>query len=241
MSNRTRDKNKRARLSLQNRDIFKAQINKIIDNMGLKKENEPEVTKEEDPLKFFSQEQRKKEKEEEKKKYLLPINEEDDPLKYFENKKDEEKELDPIKFVKRESIGDSIGLNLPLHDEKKLANALEKNDIPEEIIVKKKEKKEEGKTHEQKMAKRMKTAIRLSERASLVMKANDKLLQRLQESIKGVAAENAVKPTGNEAGGNTLLTADVQVDPAKNPTNPPTKTKEIDLKSFMGNKPKKNE
>ena len=141
MSNRLRDKNKRARLSLQNRDIFKAQINKIIDNMGLKKENEPEVTQEEDPLKFFSQQQRKKEKEEEKKKYLLPINEEDDPLKYFENKKDEEKELDPIKFVKRESIGDSIGLNLPLHDEEKLANALENNDIPEEIIVKKKIKK----------------------------------------------------------------------------------------------------
>ncbi len=241
MSNRLRDKNKRARLSLQNRDIFKAQINKIIDNMGLKKENEPEVTQKENPLKFFSQQQRKKEKEEEKKKYLLPINEEDDPLKYFENKKDEEKELDPIKFVKRESIGDSIGLNLPLHDEEKLANALENNDIPEEIIVKKKEKKEgEGKTKEQKMAKRMKTAIRLSERASLVMKANDKLLQRLQESIKGVAAENAVKPTGNEAGGNTLLSADAQVDPAKN-TNPATKTKEIDLKSFMGNKPKKNE
>ena len=72
MSNRTRDKNKRARLSLQNRDIFKAQINKIIDNMGLKKENEPEVTQEEDPLKFFSQEQRKKEKEEEKKKIFTP-------------------------------------------------------------------------------------------------------------------------------------------------------------------------
>jgi hypothetical protein len=242
MSNRLKDKNRRARMSLQNRELFKNQMNKIIDNMGLKK-NEPEVTEEEDPLKFFSQQQRKKEKEEERKKYLLPISEEDDPLKYFENKNDEEKELDPLKFVKKESVGEAIDFNLAKHDEEKLATALENNDIPEEVIVNKKEEKEGEKkiNKEQLLARRMKTALRLSQRSSFEVKPNTKLLQRIQESIKAVTSDNIVKPTGNEAGGNTLLGAEAQIDPAKNPTKPTTKTKEINLKEMLENKPKKNE
>ena len=242
MSNRLKDKNRRARMSLQNRELFKNQMNKIIDNMGLKK-NEPEVTEEEDPLKFFSQQQRKKEKEEERKKYLLPISEEDDPLKYFENKNDEEKELDPLKFVKKESVGEAIDFNLAKHDEEKLATALENNDIPEEVIVNKKEEKEGEKkiNKEQLLARRMKTALRLSQRSSFEVKPNTKLLQRIQESIKAVTSDNIVKPTGNEAGGNTLLGAEAQIDPAKNPTQPTTETKEIDLEKIIGSKPKKNE
>jgi hypothetical protein len=242
MSNRLKDKNRRARMSLQNRELFKNQMNKIIDNMGLKK-NEPEVTEEEDPLKFFSQQQRKKEKEEERKKYLLPISEEDDPLKYFENKNDEEKELDPLKFVKKESVGEAIDFNLAKHDEEKLATALENNDIPEEVIVNKKEEKEGEKkvNKEQLLARRMKTALRLSQRSSFEVKPNTKLLQRIQESIKAVTSDNIVKPTGNEAGGNTLLGPEAQVDPAKNPTQPTTKMKEIDLGKILGDKPKKNE
>ena len=83
MNNRKRDKNRRARLSLQNKDLVRNQLNIVMENMGIKQEEE--VTEEEDPLKFFSQQQRKKEKEEERKKYLLPIEEEDDPLKFFKS------------------------------------------------------------------------------------------------------------------------------------------------------------
>ena len=97
MNNRKRDKNRRARLSLQNKDLVRNQLDLVIQNMGLKAE-EPEVTEEEDPLKFFSQQQRKKEKEEEAKKYLHPIAEEDDPLKYFDKKEESEIEQDPLKL-----------------------------------------------------------------------------------------------------------------------------------------------
>ena len=140
MSNRRRDKNKRARLSLQNRDLVRNQLNLVIENMGLKQE-EPEVTEEEDPLKFFSQQQRKKEKEEEAKKYIHPISEEEDPLKFFDKNDKEEKEEDPLKFLKKEENvedGSKILENLAAHDEKKLAEAIENNDIPEEINVQKK-------------------------------------------------------------------------------------------------------
>jgi hypothetical protein len=236
MSNRLKDKNRRARMSLQNRELFKNQMNKIIDNMGLKK-NEPEVTEEEDPLKFFSQQQRKKEKEEERKKYLLPITEEDDPLNFFKNQDNEEKEQDPLKFIKQEELAEGapkvLG-NLAKHDEEKLAEAILKNDIPEEVIVNKKERSDSGdkEKRKKKMDRRMKTALRFSQRPNIAGKTTEKLLQRLQEK-KPVNPEINVKQTGNEQSGNTLLSADEQIDPANNTTKT-IKTKEIDLKNFMG-------
>ena len=242
MNNRRRDKYKRQRLSLQNRDLVRNQLNLVMENMGIKPEDEPEVTEEEDPLKFFSQQERKRKKEEEAKKYLLPITEEEDPLKFFEQQKEnEEKEKDPLKFVKEsdeEKPADQKVLgNLALHDEKKLAEAIKNNDIPEEIVIKKKEhsNSQEKKNKEQKMVKRMKTALRFSQREALVTRAKDKLLKRLQES-SNAKAENVVKPITNEPSGNTLLGAEEQINPTTQTTT--KQTKEIDLKSFMGN-PKK--
>lgn len=242
MNNRRRDKNKRQRLSLQNRDLVRNQLNIVIDNMGMKPEDEPEVTEEEDPLKFFSQQERKKKKEEEAKKYLLPISEEEDPLKYFEQQKEtEEKEQDPLKFVKKsdeENPAEQKVLGkLALHDEEKLAEAIKNNDIPEEIVIKKKEEgsNSQEKNKEQKMVKRMKTALRFSERAALVTRAKDKLLKRLHDS-RNAKAENAAKPTTNVSSGNTLLGAEEQINPTTQTTT--KQTKEIDLKSFM-DKPKK--
>lgn len=243
MNNRRRDKYKRQRLSLQNRDLVRNQLNLVMENMGIKPEDEPEVTEEEDPLKFFSQQERKRKKEEEAKKYLLPITEEEDPLKFFEQQKEtEEKEQDPLKFVKKsdeEKPADQKVLgNLALHDEKKLAEAIKNNDIPEEIVIKKKEgssNSQEKKDKEQKMVKRMKTALRFSQREALVTRAKDKLLKRLQES-SNAKAENVVKPITNEPSGNTLLGAEEQINPTTQTTT--KQTKEIDLKSFM-DKPKK--
>jgi len=244
MSNRRRDKNKRARLSLQNRDLVRNQLNLVIENMGLKEE-EPEVTEEEDPLKFFSQQQRKKEKEEEAKKYLHPIAEEDDPLKFFEKKDNEEKEEDPLKFLKKEENvedGSKILENLAAHDEQKLAEAINKNDIPEEIIV---QKKGNGpitsEDKEKKMAKKLRTALRLSQKVNIVKRLNEKLLNRVKNSNKNVAnAEDAIKKTSATNDGNTLLAADEQIDPTKD-GQPIKQTKEVDLKSFMENKSKKDE
>lgn len=242
MNNRRRDKYKRQRLSLQNRDLVRNQLNLVMENMGIKPEDEPEVTEEEDPLKFFSQQERKRKKEEEAKKYLLPITEEEDPLKFFEQQKENaEKEQDPLKFVKEsdEQNPDKQKVlgNLALHDEKKLAEAIKNNDIPEEIVIKKKEhsNSQEKKNKEQKMVKRMKTALRFSQREALVTRAKDKLLKRLQES-RNSKAEKAAKSTTNEPSGNTLLGAEEQINPTTQTTT--KQTKEIDLKSFMGN-PKK--
>ena len=52
-----RDKEKRKRMSLQNQDLRNKL--RLADN---EKEEEREVTEEEDPLKFFSQQQRKRDK-----------------------------------------------------------------------------------------------------------------------------------------------------------------------------------
>ena len=141
MNNKRRDKQKRQRLSLQNQNLVRNQLNLVIEN--LKKEEEQEVTKEEDPLKYFSQQLRKQEKEKEREKYLKTIKEEEDPLKFFENNENkEEKELDPLKFVKKneelnETDEPKVLGNLALHDEEKLAEAIKNNDIPEEIIINK--------------------------------------------------------------------------------------------------------
>ena len=59
MNNRKRDKQRRQRLSLQNRDLVRNQLNLVIEKIK-QEEEEREVTKEEDPLKYFSQQLRKK-------------------------------------------------------------------------------------------------------------------------------------------------------------------------------------
>ena len=63
MKNKLRDKQKRQRLSLQNRDLVRNQLNFVIDKI---KEEDKEVTEEEDYLGNFR-------KEKEKEKYLLAI------------------------------------------------------------------------------------------------------------------------------------------------------------------------
>ena len=245
MSNRIRDKKRRARLSLQNRDLASNQLNLFLQNMGLKQE-EPEVTEEEDYLKIFSQQQRKKEKEEEAKKYLHPIAEEDDPLKFFDQKVNEEKEQDPLKFLKNEEKGDDgskILENLSKYDEKKLAEAIKNNDIPEEINVqKKKNERSSSEDKEKKMAKKLRTALRLSQKVNLVRRINEKLLNRVKNSNKNVAnVEEAIKKaTDSTKDGNTLLAEDEQIDPTKN-GQPIRQTKEVDLKSFMKKNSKKDD
>ena len=233
MNNRKRDKNRRARLSLQNKDLVRNQLDLVIQNMGLKAE-EPEVTEEEDPLKFFSQQQRKKEKEEEAKKYLHPIAEEDDPLKYFDKKEESEIEQDPLKFLKKNENPDENKVlgNLALHDEKKLAEDIKNNNIPEEIIINKKDDEETSSENKQKrMEKKLKTAMRLSQRVNLVRKINEKLLGRIKNIKKVANAQDNIKKS-ETSNGNTLLSAEEQIDPTKN-NQVATEKKEVDLKNFM--------
>ena len=233
MNNRKRDKNRRARLSLQNKDLVRNQLDLVIQNMGLKAE-EPEVTEEEDPLKFFSQQQRKKEKEEEAKKYLHPIAEEDDPLKYFDKKEESEIEQDPLKFLKKNENPDENKVlgNLALHDEKKLAEDIKNNNIPEEIIISKKDDEETSSENKQKrMEKKLKTAMRLSQRVNLVRKINEKLLGRIKNIKKVANAQDNIKKS-ETSNGNTLLSAEEQIDPTKN-NQVATEKKEVDLKNFM--------
>lgn len=157
-----RDKEKRKRMSLQNQDLLRNNLNLVIENN--KKEEEKEVTEEEDPLKFFNQQERKK-------KYLLPISEEEDPLKFFDQQNKTEEAQDPLKFLKNEQVevevdqGENI-LNLEKHDEEKLAEAIKNNELPEIVVVNKKENEAKEphaeKAKAQKMARRMKTAQRLS-------------------------------------------------------------------------------
>ena len=235
---RMKDKNRRARLSLQNRDLVRNQLNIAIENF---KKDEAEVTEEEDPLKFFSQQQRKKEKEEEAKKYLQKIDEEDDPLKFFENKTEEAKEQDPLKYLKEENVNNpddpKVLGNLALHDEKKLEEALKNNDIPEEIIIKKENSESINASEKQKkMEKRLYTAMRFSQRKIAAIKFNARLLGRIKN--KNVAnIEGSLKAENENSKADTILGAESQVDPTKN-KQPIKQTKEVDLKNFMEKKPK---
>ena len=250
MNNRKRDKQKRQRLSLQNRDLVRNQLNLVIENIKREEEEEREVTKEEDPLKYFSQQLRKKEKEEERKrkeeerkKYLHPIKEEEDPLKFFEHNTEnkDETELDPLKYVKKsEEINADINQEpkvlgeLALHDEEKLAEAIKNNDIPEEIIVNKHEdERSNSEEKKKKFQTRMKTALRLSSQRGLQKRLNDKLLKRVKGDNNVANADDAIKKseTGN-AGGNTLLGADEQVNPTDN-TQTIKETKQVDLRVYM--------
>ena len=249
MNNRKRDKQRRQRLSLQNRDLVRNQLNLVIENKK-KEEEEREVTKEEDPLKYFSQQLRKKEKEEERKrkeeerkKYLHPIKEEEDPLKFFEHNTEnkDETELDPLKYVKKsQEINADINQEpkvlgeLALHDEEKLAEAIKNNDIPEEIIVNKHEdERSNSEEKKKKFQTRLKTALRLSCQRGLQKRLNDKLLQRVKGDNNVANAEDAIKQseTGND-GGNTLLGADAQVNPTDN-TQTTKETKQVDLRPYI--------
>lgn len=232
-----RDKEKRKRMSLQNQDLLRNNLNLVIEN---NKKEEEEVTQEEDPLKFFSQQEKKKKKEEEAKKYLLPITEEEDPLKFFDQQNKTEEAQDPLKFLKNEQVdqGENI-LNLEKHDEEKLAEAIKNNELPEEVVVKKKENEAKEphaeKTKAQKMARRMKTAQRLSLKGFYKERDIDEVLKRVQNSKNTGNAQDAIDNMKEKAaGGNTLLGSEEQVDPAKNPQT--TTTKQVDLKNFMQKK-----
>ena len=236
-----RDKERRKRMSLQNQDLIRNNLNLVIDKN--KDEEEKEVTEEEDPIKFFSQQQKKKKKEEEAKKYLLPITEEEDPLKYFDQQNKAEEAQDPLKFLKNEQVeekGKNV-LNLEKHDEQKLAEAIKNNELPEEIVVNKKENETKEphsqKAKEQKMAKRMKTAVRLSLKGFYKDQERDleEVLRRVQNSKNTGNAQEAIDNIkGKATTGNTLLGSEEQVDPAKNPQA--TTTKKVDLKNFMKKK-----
>ena len=232
-----RDKEKRKRMSLQNQDL-RNNLNLVNENN--KKEEEQEVTEEEDPLKFFSQQERKKKKEEEAKKYLLPITEEEDPLKFFDQQNKAEEAQDPLKFLKNEHV-DEEGkvLNLEKHDEEKLAEAIKKNDLPDEIVVQKKQNDSKEphtqKAKEQKMQKRMNTAVRLSLKGFYKGLDLEGVLKRVQNSKNTGNAQEAINNLKEKAStGNTLLGSEQQVDPAKNPQG--TQTKQVDLKNFMQKK-----
>jgi hypothetical protein len=234
-----RDKERRKRMSLQNQDLIRNNLNLVIEKN--KDEEEKEVTEEEDPIKFFSQQQKKKKKEEEAKKYLLPITEEEDPLKYFDQQNKAEEAQDPLKFLKNEQVeekGKNV-LNLEKHDEKKLAEAIKNNELPEEIVVNKKENETKEphsqKAKEQKMAKRMKTAVRLSLKGFYQERDLEEVLRRVQNSKNTGNAQEAIDNIkGKATTGNTLLGSEEQVDPAKNPQA--TTTKKVDLKNFMKKK-----
>ena len=232
-----RDKEKRKRMSLQNQDLLRNNLNLVIEN---NKKEEEEVTQEEDPLKFFSQQEKKKKKEEEAKKYLLPITEEEDPLKFFDQQNKTEEAQDPLKFLKNEQVGQGENiLNLEKHDEEKLAEAIKNNELPEEVVVKKKEREDkephEEKAKAQKLVKRMKTAQRLSLKGFYKERDIDEVLKRVQNSKNTGNAQDAIDNMKEKAaGGNTLLGSEEQVDPAKNPQT--TTTKQVDLKNFMQKK-----
>ena len=240
MNNRKRDKQKRQRLSLKNSNFLRNQLNLAIENIKKEEEEEIEVTEEEDHLKNFRDQEERKRKEEERKKYLHPIDEVEDPLKFFEHNKDET-EFDPLKYVKKiEEINPDINqepkvlLELPLHDEEKLAEAIRNNDIPEEIIVNKpKHVRSSSEEEKRKFIIKMKTALRLSSLRGFRKRLNDKLLQRVKGNNNVANAEDAIKQseTGN-VGGNTLLGADEQVNPTDNKQTI-KETKQVDLRPYM--------
>ena len=235
---KNRDKERRKRMSLQNQDLIRNNLNLVIEKNN--DEEEKEVTQEEDPLKFFSQQEKKRKKEEEAKKYLLPITEEEDPLKFFDQQNKTEEAQDPLKFLKNEQVeqGDNV-LNLEKHDEAKLAEAIKNNELPEEIVIKKKENEAKGpheqKAKEQKLQKRMKTAVRLSLKGMYQERDLEEVLRRVQNSKNTGNAQEAIdNMKGKATTGNSLLGSEEQVDPAKNPQA--TTTKKVDLKNFMQKK-----
>ena len=238
-------KDLRKRLSLQNQNLGMNKLNQMLSNMGMEQhEEEKEVTEEEDPLKYFSQQQKKKKKEEEAKRYLKPILEEEDPLKYFDKNAEKlAEDEDPEKFLKQKEERPSddlpklMGKMLSLeYNEQDLANKILENDIPQEIELEKKkvELKYSYDERRKKMEKRAKTSLRLSQRQGFQAVAKDKLMERLQNyKNNNVAKTKDIKPTENKNSGNTLLSAEEQINTNKNPVK---ERKEVDLSSFMKKK-----
>ena len=240
-------KNLRKRLSLQNQNLGVNKLNEMAANMGIEKVEEKEVTEEEDPLKYFSQQQRKKEKEEEAKRYLKPILEEEDPLKYFEKNNNEQlaEDEDPEKFVKKKEEKASDYLPKIMgkmiseeYDEKYLINKINNNELPEELNIGK-TKSDANKLsleeRKKKMEKRAKTSLRLSQRQGYKVTAKDKLMERLQnfKNTNNPAKANAtdnIKNNENKKSGNTLLSAEEQVNMNKEPVK---ERKDVDLSNFM--------
>ena len=238
-------KDLRKRLSLQNQNLGMNKLNQMLSNMGMEQhEEEKEVTEEEDPLKYFSQQQKKKKKEEEAKRYLKPILEEEDPLKYFDKNAEKlAEDEDPEKFLKQKEERPSddlpklMGKMLSLeYNEQDLANKILTNEIPQEINL---EKKKEGVKYSlderrKKMEKRAKTSLRLSQRQGFQAVAKDKLMERLQNyKNNNVAKTKDIKSIENKNSGNTLLSAEEQINTNKKPV---IERKEVDLSSFMKKK-----
>ena len=232
----------RKRLSLQNHNLGQNKLNEKAEQMGLEhmeENNEPEV-EEEDVLKNWK-------KQEDAKKYLNPIEEEEDPLKYFEKKKAKEAEdEDPLHYIKSNEIKESdlipkiMGIMISEElDEKTLSEKIKNNDLPKEINIEQNAitKKYSVEERKKKMEKRFKTSLRLSHRKGFEPKAKDKLMQRLQnykkdKNILKNVSDN-VKINDNKNNGNTLLSAEEQVSNKKNPV---TTKKDVDLSSFMKKK-----
>ena len=250
-------KNFRQRLSLQNQNLSKNKLKEVLDDDDNKKEEKKEITEEEedeDVLKNFSQQEKKRKKEEEAKKYLKPILEEDDPLNYFDKKKSKEAEdKDPLLFLKEseeiyiDDLPKTKGILISEEiSEKTLSEKIRNDEIPDEIVIEKKNESSQL-THEErkkKMEKRFNTSLRLSQRKGLEQRAKDKLMQRIQnykntvnagDTIKNTEKPNENKNIGNS--GNTLLSAEEQVTNINNNNTVKVK-KEVDLSSFMK---KKNE
>ena len=114
---------------------------------------------------------------------------------------------------------------------------MKNNDIPEEIIINKKEKESNPQDKQKKMEKRLNTAMRFSQRKAAQIKLNNRLLDRMKGNKNIANAEDSLKATdGSSKKDNNLLGADNQVDPTKK--NQPVQQKNVDLKKFMENKPK---
>ena len=213
MINKARDRKKRARLSLQNRDLLRNQLNLKADKEQ-KEEEEREVTEEEYPLKFFSQQQRKKKKEEEKKKYLFSIAEEDDPLQFVGK---DEGAQDPLNFLEikeeeEEEEGErkpKVLGNLALHDEEKLTKAIKDLELTEEVDQYRSDEEVESplelKKKMQKMVKRMNTALRVRQRIAIENRTKEKLLERMHKKKSGIAIDQKKEENSNK------------IDPANNP------------------------
>ena len=201
-----RDKERRKRMSLQNQDLIRNNLNLVIENN--KNEEEKEVTEEEDPIKFFEQQERKKKQ---KNIYYQTVKKKIH-LIYFDQENKAEEAQDLLKFLKNEQVEEQREnvLNLEKHDEKKLAETIKNNQLPKEIVVNKKENETKGphsqKAKEQKMAKRMKTAVRLSLKGFYQDQERDleEVLRREQNSKNTGNAQEAIDNIKGKASiGNT--------------------------------------
>ena len=219
---------KRKRFSLQNKNLVKSQLNKIEEEKDEKeKTNEEEKNEQNNNPKIN--------------KYLNPIEEEVDPLKYFDENNKEETGQDPLKFLKRNYdlfYKDEILGHLALEDEDKMKKAIMDGDLPEELEINRDVVKRDNEEKKRKIVQRGNTSLILSQRRALMGKAKENILKRMQNTNKIADANEAIKMSEEKSKkkGDNLLGDEAQVEPTKN-VGSIKKTKEIDLKSFM-EKPK---